>query len=71
MIIKSDKLLLSLMTIVALFLDFIWISFAADYPSQINYTKFTSTIVVSYILIAVKIGVLLYLLIAEKAFSNE
>jgi hypothetical protein len=43
----------------------------ADEISQINFLKFTWTLVVTYCLIALKILLLLYLLLIEKAFSQD
>ncbi len=56
--------------ITAICLDFIWISFASDEMSLINFLKLTSTSVITYILLIIKIVTLFYLLIVEKSFSS-
>ena len=56
--------------ITAICLDFIWISFAAGYLSQINYMDQTSAAILTYLMVIVKIVLLFYFLIVEKAFST-
>jgi len=56
--------------ITAICLDVIWISFAAGYLSQINYMDQTSSAILTYLMIIVKIVLLFYFLLVEKAFST-
>jgi hypothetical protein len=68
-ILRGEKFLMTWIVITAMCLDFIWISFAADDVSQINYLKLTSTSVFTYILLVTKVALLFYLLFIEKSFS--
>ena len=59
------------LTIVAICLDFVWISFVAWSISLINFMNLPAADILTYIMIVVKVVFLLYLLLIEKSFSGE
>ena len=58
------------LTIVAICLDFVWISFVAWKISLINLMNLPAADILTYIMIVVKVVFLLYLLLIEKSFSG-
>lgn len=67
---RSQKFLLVWIVIGGICLDLIWIAFDGDHLSQINYLKLAWCGILTYLLIIVKIVLLLYMLIVQKAFSS-
>lgn len=70
-ILRNEKFLLSWVSIGAIVLDLIWISFGGDKLSQINYIHLTSCIILTYILIVAKILLLIYLIVVQKSFQQN
>ena len=68
---RSEKFLMTWVVVVCICIDIIWISFAADQLSLINFLKLATVDIFTYILLIVKIILMLYLLLIEKAFASE
>lgn len=68
-ILRGEKFTMTWLVIAALCLDFIWISFASDEVSMINFLRLVAADIFTYILIIVKMVLLLYMLLFEKSFS--
>ena len=61
-ILRNDKIVLGIVNILAICLDFIWIAFAADSISQINFTRFSSTFFFTIFLLLVKMVLMIYVI---------
>ena len=66
----TDRFLLTWLTLAAILLDVIWLVFASNHLSEISFFSLTIAQVFTYILLAVKGFLLVYLVFFERSFDD-
>jgi hypothetical protein len=70
-ILRTEKFLMTWLTILSLVLDFFWLSIIAGRESLINYMNLLAVDVFTYIMVVVKVALLFYLIFIENSFATK